>query len=507
MKGNSSKAKSKRSLGGFTLVELIVVIAILAILAGVGAVAYTGYIEYAKKGQDRATVGEIMHALELADYANPGLFGENGGVMVVFSKDGIKAVGGKSGSDINGALKDAFGDLNSTTLSYEKWGGKINPSVLTNLGDNEQIKAYLNIGQTATFANDFEEYWDVFSNLITGLNNGTFNSSNIAAGTVKEYDGKIIDSVVSRYKNNGYLTDSGRSTITSAWNKKEAIANLNINAMDLTVARNFAFISYANSLPLTSEQREDLNAYQSYLQGGGFASNFWEAADAGTPYLLSSHGWDDIINGYFSGNDNSPAYADAMAYLGLMAAATEVKTTAGEELDDDAYLDTLSGYVGLVGNVLSGNTQLTDITTLVPADGSFIAINATKSNGVLRFNVSPDDANPRTGSGSDAPQEEVVYTANNSTVACQSAGGDTNWKCTVIMHANEEITVTIKEIPGLGIEKTSTTGDVTCTQSGTSVTIKSGISGGTILISWDPSEIDPSLVDMNGSITIDVVVK
>ena len=71
-------APRSRRARGFTLVELVVTIAVLAILAGVGAVAYTGYIEYANKGKDRATVGEIINAIQLADYADPTLYGTKG---------------------------------------------------------------------------------------------------------------------------------------------------------------------------------------------------------------------------------------------------------------------------------------------------------------------------------------------------------------------------------------------------------------------------------------------
>ena len=111
MKRNSSNRKYN---SGFTLVELIVVIAILAILAGVGAVGYGAYIEYAKKGQDKATVGEIMHALELADYSDPTLFGDKPRGMVVLSSEGV--VGTTTATQK--ALDDA--GLNST-LQYGKW--------------------------------------------------------------------------------------------------------------------------------------------------------------------------------------------------------------------------------------------------------------------------------------------------------------------------------------------------------------------------------------------------
>lgn len=114
MNGNSSKTRRRYGDAGFTLVELVVVIAVLAILAGVGAVAYNGYIDYANKGVDRATVGEIIHALELADYSDPTLFGSKPQGMIILSSEGV--VGTTTATQQ--ALDDA--GLNST-LQYGKW--------------------------------------------------------------------------------------------------------------------------------------------------------------------------------------------------------------------------------------------------------------------------------------------------------------------------------------------------------------------------------------------------
>ena len=117
MKQNSSQQKRKTK--GFTLVELIVVIAILAILSAVGAVAYTGYIEHTKKGLDKQTVGEIIHAIELANYDDPSLF-ENGGVVYISGPDGNGTTGGDTAT--NAALSNALGDLTTVKLTYDGWG-------------------------------------------------------------------------------------------------------------------------------------------------------------------------------------------------------------------------------------------------------------------------------------------------------------------------------------------------------------------------------------------------
>ena len=110
MKGQILKEDRK----GFTLVELIVVIAILAILAAVAYPVYNGYIDYTHKGVDRQTAGEVIHAIELANYDDPSLF-ENGGVVYISGPDGNGTTGGDTAT--NAALSNAVGDLTTVKLT------------------------------------------------------------------------------------------------------------------------------------------------------------------------------------------------------------------------------------------------------------------------------------------------------------------------------------------------------------------------------------------------------
>ena len=173
MKQNSSTEKSKNR--GFTLVELIVVIAILAILSAVGAVAYTGYIEYTKKGLDKQTIGDVIRALELADYADPTLF-DNGQSYVLVSTDGgIKVVSSNSGA-LTKALQDAFGsDLSTVKLTYSDWpyliDGEAAGNIISNakalLEDtNSSVSKYYDQDGTASYAEDMTEYWDLVEKFI-----------------------------------------------------------------------------------------------------------------------------------------------------------------------------------------------------------------------------------------------------------------------------------------------------------------------------------------------------
>ena len=505
MKGNSSKAKSKRSLGGFTLVELIVVIAVLAILAGVGAVAYNGYIEYAKKGQDRATVGEIIHALELADYANPDLFGDNSGAMVVLSTSGINGAGGMSDSSttVNGALEDAFGSLTSTTLNYDGWKGTANMGVFADLGKSgTQIESYISEGYSSSFADDMEEYWDVFDGFITGLNNGEFPDV-FPTGLPANLKDNMVKTVVEYY-----ATTGDAKKVKEAWEKQEGFAgSFGFGGRDLTIARNYAIVSYLKQQDLSAEMREELEQYEKTNQYN-MINPIWTS----DKFLNSSNNteWNKLFGEYFSGNQDT---ADATAYLGLMEAAAKVEPTLEDEFTDDDFLDALSSYVGMVSNVLTGRTKLGDIQTLATGvTGSAIVVNATKKNGVLSITVSPEDADPRTGSSSDAPQEEVDYTKSGATLTFENGKGTSSVTGEIFMKSNETIEITVANIStdtthtsnfdcrfeGLGVTSAS------ATQTSQTVSITSGASGttGTVVISWMP-QIGKTAF----TITITVIVK
>ena len=402
MKQNSSTEKRKNR--GFTLVELIVVIAILAILSAVGAVAYTGYIEYTKKGLDKQTVGEIMHALELADYADSSLFGENGGAMVVISTKNTDAAGlnDENTAALKNALEDALGEggLASTKLSYGKWSGTANMNVFAGLGNSgSQVETYINNlkdptkGVSAAFAEDFEQYWGAFENLVKAINeSGSVEGIEGSNKFFEEQKDKIIETLVERYSDS---TIKG-NTINNWGNF--SVDNSELMNADLRLAQNYSFISYLKRQNLTPEAREVVENYlveHPYNLG----INLLELDDDWCPATLKTE-----LSGYVTSYKNTQAEADAIAYLGLMEAAGQVRENliaekgAGGYTDND-FLSALNPYVGMVSNVLTGKTDLNAIKTLATnRDGSVVIISATKRNGVLSFSVSPEEADPRDGS-------------------------------------------------------------------------------------------------------------
>ena len=463
MKRNSSRTNPKRSLGGFTLVELIVVIAILAILAGVGAVAYTGYIEYAKKGQDRATVGEIINAIELADYADPTLFGDTNSAVIVLTEDGWSVLpsGSMDKDKLTSAIQDALGEPSGMTLKYDKWNGKPGnvTNVLNNVGKAQAyIKEMEDAGQYSAYADDMTEYWEAFTNLINNMNNGTLNLGSYVTGwNADDYDGAITEYIVSGYSSIG--KDSTDATnIINAWKESGRIIDGTIEpfkGLDLTLARNYAFVSYARrqtEVPVTAAMQQTLTDYMNKLQ-----SNSPDLASFDTSDTFNGSEWTTIKSNYFS----KQAEADAKTYLSLMDAANAVYDTLDDKkvtgtnknggstvLKDEVLLGAISEYVdaGVVGNILSGRMTVDSIQQMYNNIGdknSVITVTATKVNGVWTPRntwVNPKEANPREdGSKVEAdntPKKASTYlridltngsltTSSGANVVALTAGGTT----------------------------------------------------------------------------------
>ncbi len=416
MKRNSSKPKRRYGDAGFTLVELVVVIAVLAILAGVGAVAYNGYIDYANKGNDRALVGEIIHALELADYANPELFGENGGAMVILTTNGVQVAGGLEGSDLKGALEDAFGDLKSATLSYDKWDGTPDMSVFKDLRNSKAIKAYVDAGKTASFANNIDDLWDT----IQGYTDGS-----LAQFSGQDYLAKAVESF-------SQWDDSKAVQFQNMWREGDfSSANVGSRALAATAARNYSFYSYAKSQNLEPDMLSELDTFKNSLVD--FAAGPFDSSTVKSTYFSGHNNeWAKIMSDY---NENQGA-TDALAFLGMIDAAGEVGKNLEATVHDndadkdyasnDAYKEAMSKYLGMVSNVLSGRVNYKEIADLAEkVNGNAVVISVTKANGKLDFDVNPKPANPRedgssSGSGSGGSPEEIYDTTLTVEMAASS---------------------------------------------------------------------------------------
>lgn len=421
MARNSYKARPRRGLGGFTLVELVVVIAVLAILAGVGAVAYNGYIEYAKKGVDRKTIGEIEHALEVADYADPGLI--NGRIQIFFTGNkGIVIPTDVSGK-VTDALEDAFGEgaLPNTKPSYEKWGSvqssnySLEGLKFTGAPDLEllidnYVQAISN-GGAASFAGEIDTLWVAVGNLV-GLSETGFG--NVFGPDDK---GNLFKKAIE------YSTTSDKEDLLKKWttdptaDEQGAVFNLDSRNAATVVARNYSFASYALRHPSTTkEMKETLYAYMDTSKGIGDSIAQQYPTDA----IFAGEAWESIKKDYVT---SGQAKIDAEAFISLMNVANTVELDKqGDETDDRAYLRTLGDYTDELAILLSDPSLLETLQS--STGGEFTTVNsengisfaAQKINGVLVFtDFSNPDADPTGGSPSKptvVEEEECTETHN-----------------------------------------------------------------------------------------------
>lgn len=429
MARNSYKARPRRGLGGFTLVELVVVIAVLAILAGVGAVAYNGYIEYAKKGVDIKTVGEIEHALEVADYADPGLI--NGRIQIFFTDDNGIVIPTDVSHKVSDALEDAFGEgaLPNTKPSYEKWGsvqssnyslGGLNfkkDTDLESLIDN-YVQAISN-GGAASFAGEIDTLWAAVVGLVELSEKADPNDP---VGKMFGFDsddkGTLFEKAIE------YSTTSNKDTLLKTWTTDPSSNPVNQDAIFLldsknaaaAVARNYSFASYALRHPSTTkEMKETLYAYMDTSKGMGNSIAQQYPTDAN----FADGSWTSIKRDYVT---SGQARIDAEAFISLMNVADKVDLNkTGDETDDRAYLNTLGNYTDELAILLSDPSLLETLQdstssgfTTVNSDNG-ISFAAQKINGVLVFtDFSNPDADPTGGSPTVVEEEECTETHNTA---------------------------------------------------------------------------------------------
>ena len=346
MKQNSSTEKGKNS--GFTLVELIVVIAILAILSAVGAVAYTGYIEYTKKGLDKQTVGEIMRAIELADYADPELISNGENATVYLSSNGLSAfVSGDplKSVELENGLKDAFGDLKSVKLSYENWKGAFDAQstkeLMSNIsnyisehGDNSAMQKYLSGTETASFAGNIESYWNDVEQYIEMFTKADEEGGVTGKTLLSNVVNYSVDNSENLLKFYGEFSTLSSEQLTETEDTLHSGEPGTFNSASL--AANYAFASWvkqnyynemsADEKKAIDEMTEIKKVFDSYLIMEGRVDG-----KSGSD-LPAGKTWKELRDEYQS---SGQAKTDMLAFLGMMEAAKTLEKGGGKLQDDE----------------------------------------------------------------------------------------------------------------------------------------------------------------------------
>ena len=410
MKRNSSKPKRRYGDAGFTLVELVVVIAVLAILAGVGAVAYNGYIEYAKKGVDRKTAGEVIQAIELANYDDPSLF-ENGGVVYISGPDGNGTTGGDTAT--NAALSNALGDLTTVKLTYDGWGlESFSESIKTGFKDlmdnttskaNAYWKAVSDNGKTATFAADVDDLWEHF----TALKSSSFWKPENVGKAVKMSNEKQ-DEIINIWTN-------GTSFNNESICKPEESVYL-----ALSMARNYSFAAYAEkNADLTDEMKKELEQFK--LSSGSFgAEMLLKDDDDGKTDTLQNPGWRDVIAAYYA--DEAQLKSDALGYLAIMEAANVIAGGNPTAMDSDEFLSAMEPHLGTVSGTLTKGKSALEAAMAVTGENAQILV-AKNADGTVTCKVYPRDLDPRDQSGSgNEEKSNAPTTVSTSATANFNAG-------------------------------------------------------------------------------------
>ena len=493
MKRNSSKPKRRYGDAGFTLVELVVVIAVLAILAGVGAVAYSGYIDYTHKGVDRQTVGEIIHALELANYDDPDVF-KNGALVLVTQNAGTKTT-----DAMKPALERALGDLSAVKLVYDGWdspgAGDIS-NIIDALKDaagtgkftgnvGSYIEELQKGGLTASYTGHTDELMEQVAWWVDKMNNGglDLNDPNIHIGAgSNDYLHKAIS-----YSNTYKDRILSRWTGGTAFNTSDHDSLPGESRFALELARNQAFYYYAKNHSGYNEETMGealealrMNVQYSYCEADGLDQNLFK----------------DIISDYVS---TGQAVQDAHAFLGVMETANVIEQQNLEEgkdlVGDDVLMPAVTQYDSLLDNVFAGSDldTLSALTSSSSSDGTTVAISATRrANGTLNIVVRDKDADPRKdgeGSTGDTPPEEVKYTEDGTQIDFTGSGSITSTQ-TVVLQPNRTVNVSVDRtinLNGYTLDVDESTPGLTGSISGDNISItstsESTIKGGKLVFS------------------------
>ena len=276
-------------------------------------------------------------------------------------------------------------------------------------GSLDSYMTYINDHPKASFASDFSDYWEIYkdvTSLLTSEGIDVTGSGTPLKVDPSKYDEKSMTGhILAGYSNGTVNADE----VVAAWSKQFPIAgevtNVQFSGFDLELARNYAFLSYAQRLDTVASNANlaaDIENYADQLANREKIAKPFFQNDIFTKGDNASD-WSGIISTYLSGQ----APSDAKAYLALMECGGLVYddyASKGKTPSDEEIAEALGGYVSLAGSVMDGSSNLDDIQSFINSGTQGITITAKRnSDGTMILKVNPNSANPRKDNETNSP--------------------------------------------------------------------------------------------------------
>lgn len=415
---------TRKSSGGFTLVELIVVIAVLAILGGVAVPAYGAYVTKANKQADISLAGEVAKALTLYYYANPD---EVTTASVVLTADGAEVAQGDAVAAA--AMEAVFGAnwAEAAKLKYDKWGNGalVAQEVVGFFTDNTKwdpaLEGIFNGTADISFKDNIPELFDLMETTaigIAGLRSDLGSGANMVTGaagltTSNKNPAEFAELWASSAWNNNYLMNGGDYNANAGQQTGDTLKGAIANAAVLK-ARNVALATYLRDLDPQFEEAADIIENYTLKDGNGNATKvpgdvagelFGANAQNIGLGVLSNEIQEAVgaaVIEYYNLDGSDPtasqAYTDGLAYFAMMDTVDELKNSGNlDQSNDETWWNDLYSGIEMYGAVANGSISMSELNDLYSGtavvDNSVVALLVVEE-GVPTVIISPATANP-----------------------------------------------------------------------------------------------------------------
>ena len=352
---------TRRSNGGFTLVELIVVIAILAILGGVAIPVYSGYVKKANMQADISLAAEVADALTLYYYSNPGV----DSFYVVLNQEGTDAEvseNAEAAAAANAAMEAVFGAdwQKSVGLKYADWEG-----VTTSA--NYKDSSYF--GKESSLINTVDGLTDALGKWAADNNNAddlfVSNSEYLVGLGVDKTNGKAVANAAVLYvaeqtKSNSAAIEAAfaEGLSATAGNPVDNVFNALVNAEVEPLVAAAAIYAYAEGYAQNTNQAEKFHNSTDF-------SNVTDAASAISALGTALGSLDGAKLGEYASGQGQK---DLAGYIDMMGIVEEKQDSVSGNLNSaDCFTD------GKVEGMLKDHAAMSSVN-IATEDGQIAVV-------------------------------------------------------------------------------------------------------------------------------------